>query len=141
MKGKNRVVLFLGERVDHMGNIFQLFRDRNGEQFRYTKIKRPFFGDCYEIDKEEKMKTRPESVKGFEPTDKERLEYEAQKLCVVAERLSRKRAMKLRSPHPDIVRAIKLLRPFYRSMTRTDQNRFTQYLENELSKRSKNGKR
>lgn len=129
-----KTVMYLGERVTFLGKVYQVFKDKKGESFSYTQIKNVWVGDCYEITNDGKMSRRPSSVTGWEMTEKEKLESEAQKVAVRAHRLQQRKAMQLKKPHPNIVSAIKLLRPFFRSMGRIDQERFTAYLTNEMSK-------
>lgn len=132
-------VIYCGERVDMIGNIKQLFRDEEGNEFCYTGVKRVWPGSCYEISDDEKIQRKPTEVEanGFEFTPKDRAEYEAHKLVVSATRALRRKAMAIKKPHPDIVRAINLLRPFYRNLGRFDQDRFSKYLCNQMSRKAK----
>lgn len=132
-----KTVMYLGERVTMMGSIYKLFVDKKGETYHYSKIKHVWLGSCYEITNDGKMKRNPESVEGWEITEKERVEAEAQKLVVTAHRMTKRKAMQLKKPHPDIVKAMNLLGRFYRSMSKWDRQRFVDYLENEMSKGGK----
>lgn len=137
-KVKTVRVMYMGERVHHFNKIFQLFKDKRGREYNFSGIKGVWFGDIYEVN-DNKMQVRPKSVdaKGWEPTEEERHEYEAQKLVVRAKRLERQKEMNIKKPHADIVRAVDLLRPFYLSLHRFDQERFMRWVANECSKRKK----
>lgn len=126
--------MFLGERVGWNGKVYQLFRSKDGKEHNFSGIKRVYFGDVYEMI-DEKLKIRPESVDGWEPTDKDRREYEAQKLVVTASRQANRKAMEIKRPHAEVVKAVDLLRPFYRALSHVDQRRFMEWIANECSKK------
>ena len=63
------------------------------------------------------------------------LEYEAHKELVKDYRLRNRKKIELRKPHTDITKAITLLRPFVRHLNSIDLQRFTRYLENQLSEK------
>lgn len=128
-------VMYLGERVN-VFKIGQLFRDKRGKDYWYRGVKGVWFGSIYEIDDKESIKIRPAEVDaaGWEPSEKDRAEWEAQKAVVKAFRLEKRKAMQLKRPHADIVKAIQLLAPFWRSLDRFDQERFSKYLANELQR-------
>lgn len=130
-------VIYCGERVGLFGRIHQLFKDKKGKEYSYTGIKDAMVGYCYEVSAKDQMSLRPKTVEGFPMSEKDKLEMEAQKLAVRAERLMKRKAFELKRPHPDIVRALKLLAPFYRGLTRFDQDRFMSYLGNEMSRKPK----
>lgn len=136
MGTKRKIVLmYHGERADTWrGKIWQCFRSKDGKEHSFSGIKNIYFGECYAM-LDSKMKIRPEAVPGWEPTEKERTEYEAQKLVVRQVRQSRLEAFKLTRPHKDVLRAVELLRPFYRALTDSDRNRFMKWVSNECSKK------
>lgn len=133
MKAKKEIVIYCGERVGHFGEIFQLFKTKKGKAMHFKGIKRVWVGDCYVVT-DGTMKINPESVDGFAMGMEDANEAEAQREVVRHARAEKKKAMELKKPNAKIVAAIKLLRPFYRSMNHIDQRRFTQYLQNEMSK-------
>ncbi len=143
MSSKGTKVIYHGERVGLTGKICQLFKDKNGKEFLFQGVKGVWLGNCYEVSKDDQIKARPEAIdnNGFELTEDDRRQAEVAKLSCVAERLSRRKAMDFKRPHVDIITAIRLLSPFYRSVGRFDQDRFVRYLENEMSKKPRKKKR
>lgn len=132
-------IMYHGERV-YRFRIQQLFKDKRGKEHYWTGIKYVQFGSIYEAEKKDKhfsLDRKPLSVevKGWEPTEQERLTYESQKLVAKARRQENRKAMELSRPHNDITRAVNLLRPFFRQLNRIDQERFSSYLSNEMSKK------
>lgn len=148
MKTSKQVqVIYLGEQVDIIGHINQVFRDKKGKVFKYNGVKGVWPGSCYLIDVNpdgsSTIKTRPESVEKpkIEFSEKDRLEYETNKEIAKHQRLLNKQAMDIKKPHEDITRAIQLLKPFARSVSNIDLNRFMGYLKNQLTKPTKKGRR
>lgn len=132
-------LIYHGQRVGFAGNITHLFKDKRGKEYRFRGVKNVFIGDVYEMNDDETMNVRPKSVdaKGWSLTDAEQTEYEAHKEIVKHQRLLNQKAMQLKKPHIDIVRAINLLKPFFRQLDRINQDRFVSYLKNELSRKAK----
>lgn len=136
-------VMFLGERIRGWSHkIEQLFKAKDGKEFFFSSIKRPWFGTVYEMDLKAdgsaSMAIKPKEVEcDWEPTEKERQEFEAQKAVVISERQARQKAMQLKRPHDDIVRAIKLIRPFYRALPEVNRRRFMEWFANECSRKGK----
>lgn len=131
------LVMFLGERADNFDGINQLFVDKKGEKHLFRGLKYVWFGNVYEMT-DGKMKVRPEAVESdWTPTEEQRLEYEAQKLAVCAIRERRKKKNLSRKPHKDILRAVELLRPFYKPLSKWDRERLTDWLTHQLSKAKK----
>lgn len=131
-------VIYVGERADPMWNkIWQTFRNAKGELYRYQSLKNIYVGECYWTFDDGKIKTRPEKVEKpkLSLTDQERRDYEAHKEIAKQVRLERRKAMELKRPHPDIVKAINLLKPFCINLGPSDLSRFTQYLKEQLGKR------
>lgn len=130
-----KIVMYLGERVHWSNKIIQLFKSRDGKEYHFKGIK-AWVGNCYRLETGDKMQRRPEVLEtNWEMSEKEKLEYEAQKEIVKFHRLNQRKAMELKKPHKDIVQAIYLLKKFYHSMDSIDRKRFMQYLDNQLSKR------
>lgn len=130
-------VMYHGERVGLFGEIFHLFKEKNGTERRFGgSFKRVRFGDVYPM-VDNRMKTQPEVIipQPWEPTDQELHEYEAAKLAVRHEREQRKKDMVLKAPNPKIVQAVDLLRPFYQTMKDSDRRRFMGWVANECSKK------
>lgn len=132
-------VVYLGEEVGFGSKIRQVFRDKKGEQYSFFGIKGfLFFGESYLMTEGGVMLTRnppqPEKQTVF-ATEKERLTYEANKEICKYIRERRKKLMDIKKPHPDIVRAISLLRPFTRDMDFLVLSRFCNYLQQQLSKK------
>jgi hypothetical protein len=136
-------VMFMGERIRGWHKkIEQMFKAKDGKEFFFSGIKRPWFGTVYEMklsaNGSASLNVRPKEVEAdWEPSEKERQEFEGAKLVVTAERQARQKAMKLQRPHDDIVRAVKLLRPFYRAMPDQDRRRFMEWVSNECSRKGK----
>jgi len=132
--------VYLGEQVDIMGNISQLFRNKKGEFAKYSGVKPLFFGESYLISKKGMIKSRmppqPKKQTLF-VTDRDKMAYEANKEIAKNERLLRRKAMELKKPHQDIVKAIALLRPFVYELDSMNLHRFMKYLENQLSRKKK----
>jgi hypothetical protein len=135
---KKQILMYHGERVNHFGAIYQLFKSQKGVDSHYSGIKNVGIGSCYAQEPGGKMKIRPELVeppKGFVMSEKDELEAEAQREVVRHARAEKRKAMELRKPNQRIVQAVDLLRPFYRAMSHVDQRRFMGYLANECSKK------
>ena len=141
MKSKYTIeYLYLGERVDYIGGINQVFRNKKGKFCHYTGVKGVYFGESYMVTKEGQIKSSwPEQPKKqtLLPTEQDKLDYESHKELAKDARARRKKAMDLKKPHQDITKAIALLKPFARSMDNITLRRFTGYIENQLSRRSK----
>lgn len=131
-------VMFHGERVDHYGRLTQLFKERNGKEAVFTGIKGIYFGEVY-LMTDNRMNRKPESIENpaWDPAEKDRLEYEGQKIVVRNWRANRRKDMQLKKPHPKIVTAVDLLRPFYQTMGEIDRRRFMGWVSNECSRRKK----
>jgi len=133
-------ILFLGEQITVINKIVQVFRDGEGESYHFTGIRGIYFGESYLVSEEGRIKCafpeRPE-IQTLHPTAQESMNYEAQKICVREARAQKRKEMKIKKLHPDIVQAIKLLRPFARGLDHWDQTRFFSYLKNECSKKGK----
>jgi hypothetical protein len=136
---KHKLVMYHGERPGFMGTIRQLFKTRDGEEMYWVGRKRVWFGHVYEITHDDKMAKMPKEVEveDWKPTDKEEKEYEAQKLVCRQIRADRQKEMKIKKPHENIVRAIGLLRPFYRALDDNDRRRFMKWVGNECGKKKK----
>lgn len=134
-------VQYLGERVGIRGKVIQSFRDTLGELYHFSGIKGVFFGSWYEMLEDGKMHRRPKELSGDEPSDKDWKEFETNKIGVKAFRLQSRKAMQLKKPHEDIVRAVALLKPFYQSVDRFTQKRFMDWVCNEMSKPNKKRKK
>lgn len=132
--------LYLGERIDYVGNIRQVFRCKKGDLHYWQGIGGLCFGESYLVTKDGKIKKRwppkPEKQTLF-ATEKEQLDFETQKLIVAHQREARKKFNDSKKPHRDIVRAIELLRPFVRNDDLLTLNRFVDYLKNQLTKKKK----
>ncbi len=129
--------MYLGERVGFSGKVIQAFKDEKGEEHFFKGIKSVYFGDVYEM-KNETMSGKPAQVESdWKPTEKDRLEYEAQKIVVRSYRQERQKEMKVKKPHANIARAVELMRPFYIPLSNLDRRRFIAWFENELSKKVK----
>lgn len=137
MSKAKRLVMYHGERVDMMGRISQVFKDRSGHAYTYAGIKNVRFGCVVHLLSGDKMKVRPESVEPspWEPTDQEVTEYEANKIAVLDTRARRLKDLKLHKPNRRIVEAVDLLRPFYLSMHNFDRERFMRWVAQECSKK------
>lgn len=135
MKSK---VMFIGERVGWHGKVIQVFKNKRGKEHVFRGIKNLWFGSVY-IMEDNQMSVRPVSIDESEwkPTEKEELEYEAQKIVVKAHRQNKLKAMKLSKPHANIQRAVELIRPFYNHLPSLDRRRFLEWFENEISKKGK----
>lgn len=141
-KGVTVPLMYHGERVYYNGKVYQIFKDRKGEKFNWSGIKRVWFGSVYESTKtgdEHRMSRRPVEIEtpDWEPTEAERLEYEAQKIVVTASRQERRKAIVLKRPHDDLVRAVKLMRPFYKALSNFERQRLMEWFANECSKPKK----
>lgn len=135
MKPK-KLVMYLGQRVNWAGEIYQEFKDREGNSYAYQSIKGVYFGEVYPLLPGDKMNRNPKAVEtDWLPTEQDRREYEAQKIVVAAKRQERLKAMKIRKPHPDITRAVGLIKPFYLWLNNLERRRFIQWFENECSKK------
>ena len=138
MKAKYCVeYVYLGERVEAFDGIKQLFRNKKGEFARYSGVRDVYFGNSYLITDDGKIKARfpdrPDKQTVFS-TEQEELDYEAHKELAKDYRLRKRKAMELKKPHKDIVRALNLLRPFTRKMDSITLRRFSEYLQNQLSR-------
>ena len=130
--------LYLGENLKNgYGDISHQFRTSRGEIVHFKQIRGLVFGDVVFVDKD-CLAVRPKTIESkLSPTEKERLEYGAMKEIVKHERLRRRKAIEMKKPHKDIVRAVALLRPFARGMDRLMLKRFAEYLETQLSRKTK----
>jgi hypothetical protein len=133
---KLKPYIYLGERCGPFG-IQQVFADKKGKQITFRGVKGIWVGSCYGVTKEGVMLTRPTPIepKPFEINEQQNLDYELHKEICKNYRAQKRKAMMLKQPHPDIVSAIALLRPFVRNSDIYTIKRFTDYLANQLSKR------
>lgn len=131
-------VMYHGQRAGIYNNkVYQLFKTRDGKEYWFSRVKGLWFGDVVQMIKD-RIEIRPETVKTtWEPSEKERLEYETNKVLVTAARQERLKEMKLRKPHKNILSAVFLIAPFYRSMSDLDRRRFMKWFANECSKKGK----
>lgn len=135
--------LYIGERVTGFGEIVQAFKIENGEVLHWTGVKGLWVDESYEVEVKptggHTIKMRPDRVEEKDRrlfmSDKDKIEYEAQKIAVRGQRERRKKKMELSKPHADIVKAIQLLKPFARSLDYIDLDRFMGYVKNQLSKK------
>lgn len=141
MKSK---VMYHGERIAPFGGkVVQYFKNQDGKGFYFSGIKCVWPGEIYQLESGNKMFAKPkrlydeEAKQPWTMTKKDWAEFEAQKEIVKHHRRSRRKEMILKRPHPDIVRAVALLKPFYRALDHLDQSRFTKYLANQMSKKPK----
>lgn len=139
----NVPAIYLGERVECLFGIRHVFRTKAGDILRYKGLRgHLWYGDIYLTSKNGSIQTRPEKAplgldSGLEPTEQDRLDYELHKELAKDYRLRNRKAMELKKPHRDIVKALELLRPFMRHADTYTIKRFTGYLENQLSKKAK----
>src|SRR4051812_45491537 len=96
-------VMYLGEVVDFRGRIIQLFREKNGKACHFSgRIKGVWFGSVYKTNEDGSIKTRPELVETqWEPSEAERLAYEANKITVKVRREQKRKELKIKKPHAD----------------------------------------
>lgn len=133
-------VMYHGERAFPIsGKIVQVFKDRKGEEHCWSGVKGVYFGYVYEAEKkgtEITIRMRPAEieVKGWEATQADHDQMEANKILVKEIRARRRKDLEYKKPHADIVKAIELLKPFYRGLSKWDAQRFTDWLSNECSK-------
>lgn len=135
VKGEPEEFVYLGERVfGYNRRISQVFKNAKGKEILFSGIRGIMPGQVFWIT-DGTIKTRPEPIEepSIEMSEKDWIEYEAQKAIVKIERLRRKKAMNLKAPHPDIKRAIDLLRPFAANLSSIDLRRFAEYIQNEIS--------
>lgn len=131
--------IYLGERLDLFG-IRHAFRGPDGkEKFFKGKIHGLIRGECYGISPKGEILKRPAQIVDckLRMTDKEETEFELHKELCKHWRAKKKKALNLKKPHPDISKAIELLRPFVRYSDNIELNRFVEYLENQLSKKKR----
>lgn len=136
---RKRTVMYHGERVaPYGGHIRQLFKDETGKEYFFAGVKSVWVGSTYELLPGDKMAVKPERFDndGWVMSEKEQTEYEAQKEIAKQIRAERMKVMKLKRPHKDIVKAIELLAPFFRSLDRIDQDRFMRYLTNACQRKA-----
>lgn len=146
MKKKIVALMYHGERVPFVGTPLQVFKDKKGKEYRWSGRKHVWFGSVYEAEYMEPgvlamLKNPKELLATWQPTEKERLEYEAAKLGVTSYRQNRKKAYELKKPHPDLVKAVLLFRPFYFALQNIDRRRLVDWFENECSKPLKKKRR
>lgn len=131
--------LYLGERVNFLGRISKVFRNKKGEISSWNP-KGVYFGESYLASKDGYMKSsfppQPEKQTIF-PTDRDKAEYEAHKVMAADTRARRKKEREFKKPSKDILRAIELLRPYARYLDSIELGRFCGYIQNQLSKRRK----
>ena len=140
-------VMYLGERADWRGDIRQLYRDRDGNDLYWSPRKHVYFGEIYETEKkgrgkkqEHLMRKAPKrvEVEGWEPTEKERTEYEAAKVACRDSRAQRKKDFEFRKPAKQLMTAVDLVRPYYLSCSDQDRRRLMGWFSNECSKKKRN---
>lgn len=130
-------VMYLGEGVDLFGAIRHIFKTKNNKRHFYNgSFRLIYFGGIYEMGNDSSIKKAPKEIcLNWHPTEAEKIEYEARKHVVKSTRALRNKIMKIKKPHGDIVKIIKLLRPFYRSLPKWDQSKLMEYIANECSKK------
>ncbi|MFA7333624.1 MAG: hypothetical protein WC130_04930 [Kiritimatiellia bacterium] len=139
----NVPAIYLGERVEVLSGIRHVFRTPAGDILRFKGLRgHLWYGDIYLTSSEGSIQTRPEKApyeppSGLEPTKRERIDYEVHKELAKDYRLRNRKAMELKKPHADIVKALELLRPFMRGADTYTLRRFAGYIENQLSKKGK----
>ncbi len=133
-----KLVMYLGERVYWNEKTYQLFKDQKGNEYKYSGIKRIYFGEVVKLLPGDKMEVRPKTIDTeWKPTESEEKEYEAQKLVVRALRQEKLKAYKIKKPAANLTRAVKLFRPYYRLLNNIDRGRLISWFENECSKKGK----
>jgi hypothetical protein len=135
---KKEHVMFVGERVDWRGNIYQCFKNKAGVESHFKGVKNVCFGSVYNVE-DGRIARIPVAIEPppWHPTDKECLEHEAQKIAVYERRALNRKALQLKKPHADIAKAVELLAPFYLSMDDFTRMRFMRWFSNECSKKVK----
>ena len=141
----NVPAIYLGERVEVLSGIRHTFRTPEGRILSYKSLRgHLWFGDIYLTSKAGSIQTRPEKAPydksenlGLEATKQDHLDYELHKELAKDYRLRNRKAMELKKPHRDILKALELLRPFMRGADTYTIKRFAGYLENQLSKKAK----
>jgi hypothetical protein len=132
-----RQLMYLGERVRIDGKIHQCFRDKRGKEYHWMGVKGLWFGSVY-VSEDDKMAVRPEAVESdWKPSDEDIRKYEANKILVRARRQANQKAFEFKKPHPDLMKAVSLVRPFYLMISEIDRRRFMEWFSNECSKRVK----
>ncbi len=142
VKRKNlRKVMYHGLRAHALTDkLYHIFKDKKGKEFHYTGNFRFIYpGGIYWQLVGERMNVRPESAIDMEWvwTEEDRKQYEAHKEVCKQVRLERRKQLELKRPHPDITRAIMLIKPFVNGIGMTDQERFFRYFKNQCTKRKK----
>ncbi len=125
-------VMYVGERCGRTA-ICQVFKDANGGEHWFQKIRMVFVGEWYGMI-DETMARRPKQIPGRTMTEDEHLEADAEKAVVTAFRNDRRAAAKANKPNARIAQAVELLRPFYWALNYPERRYFVEYLANEMSK-------
>src|ERR1035437_5962160 len=133
-----KAIMYHGERLTGFADkIQQLFKSKDGKEIYFSGIKILWFGCVYEMENNT-LKIRPQEIKAtWDPTEKEKQEYEAQKIVVMQRRQARLKEMKIKRPHADIVKAVELIRPFTWHLSELDRRRFFEWFRNQCSKKAK----
>jgi hypothetical protein len=132
-------VIYLGERPDLFGQIKQIFRDRKGRIYSYKGVRGVYFGCSYLVSKDGMIETRPKEFdkQKLTLTEQDHLDFSANVEICKHIRAKQKKALEVKKPHPNLVNALDLLRPFTRNMDNLELTRFTDYIKNQLSKKRK----
>ena len=132
-------VMYMGERVSfYPQKIYKLFKGRDGTEYKFApSVSGVYFGDKYQLLPKDRMEHRPKelSVDDWQPTESERLEYEAQKIVCREFRATKRKDLELKKPHPNILKALELLRPFAMHLDETERGRLFSWLRIQCSKR------
>jgi hypothetical protein len=140
MKKKIVEALYLGERISTTGNIVQDFRLKTGEVINFKSIKWVYPGGSYIVYKSKEGHHIDTKAKLIEEPTLKRSEEEERRYAVYKEacrqyRIERRKLAYSKQMHPDIQKAINLLRPFSNSVDYVTLRRFTDMIHNELSKK------
>ncbi len=127
-------VMYVGERVHFSGQIVQAFKSKDGTEHFFARTKGVWPFECYKMVNQTMKAVKPERAGDWEPSELVRHEFEQNKVIVTARRLEMRKARDIKKPHQNLIRAVELLRPFYRGLNRNEQRLLTEYLLNEISK-------
>lgn len=135
MKPRRPLVMYHGERDNHLGKIHQLFKDKRGKVYLFRGI-RAWFGEVYRLEAPDRILRRPTAIESdWKPTEAEEREYHSQVLIVKNMRMQNRKAMKLKRPPDDLVTSVNLFRPYYLGLNEIDRRRLLGWFANECSKR------
>lgn len=133
-KGKPVEYIYLGRLIDDFGNIKHKFRNAKNEFAYFKNISKAIIGESYPIT-DGSILTRPQRCdkQTLSLTDDEIRSSNANEQVVKYTVERRKKMAKIKKPHPDLVRAIQLLTPFYYELNHLSARRLTDYIHNEIS--------